>query len=101
MAYKRRHGLSLNVWEATSLLISALNSWKRAGIWYVGFNKKRFYPGTRAQVLNVARYVEYGTLRMPPRPLFRSIQKSFERDMVKYMREFKEGRGFGELKTLR
>ena len=32
MASKKKRGLSLNVWEATSLLISSLNCWKRSGL---------------------------------------------------------------------
>ena len=91
LRYKQTHGLSTNIWEATSTLVSSLNYWKRGGIWYVGFNKRRFYPDTRMPIIRVARYVEYGTVKMPARPLFRSVQTYYDRNMIKYMKAFQDG----------
>ena len=95
LEFKRAHGLSLNIWEATGQLKSSLKVSKLGRYNYsIGFDKRLVHKGSGAKLYKIARWMEYGTLRMPPRPLFRivyiymSANVSYFHD--KYLRE--EGR---------
>ena len=75
LEYKRKHGLSLNIWEATgelknSLKVSAPKGKKTI---VIGFDKRRNHKGSSAKLWKIAKWLEYGTFRMPPRPLFRMV----------------------------
>lgn len=74
LEYKRRHGLSLNIWEATGQLKDSLKvSAPRGKNIVIGFDKRKNHKGSRAKLWKIAKWMEYGTLRMPPRPLFRQV----------------------------
>lgn len=94
LRYKHTHGLSTNIWEATGTLISSLNYWKRGNVWTIGFNRRRFYPGTRISLLFVARCLEFGAKRIPARPIFRRTHSYLESNTEKYLEAFVRGRGF-------
>lgn len=74
LEYKRKHGLSLNIWEATGELKKSLKVMSPNGRTIViGFDKRRTHKGSSAKLYKLARWLEYGTLRIPPRPLFRMV----------------------------
>ncbi|AMM44839.1 hypothetical protein SP15_040 [Bacillus phage SP-15] len=91
LKYKQRHDLSTKVWEATSVLKDNIKAYRYRDRWVVGIPKSRTYPGTSLRVYQVAQYLEYGTTRMPPRPLFRPIvsylSKNIRRYWIKFLRE--------------
>jgi len=71
--YKKRNYLSLNIWEATGVLKDNIAAFRRGNTYMVGIHPERMYPGTLVPVHRVARWMEYGTKKMPARPLFRPI----------------------------
>lgn len=91
--YKRRNGLSLNMWEATGELGREIIYKKSSRC--IGFdNRKRHHP-SGIPLLKLARYLEYGTKRndklcIPPRPLFRSaywyMKKHIRDYYIKFLR---------------
>ena len=92
LEYKRRHGLSTNIWEATGQLKSSIRLFKIGRYNYsIGFDKRRVHVGSKAKLHNIARWLEYGTMRMPPRPLFRLIYRYMSSNISyfydKYLKE--------------
>lgn len=88
--WKGDHNLSLNIWEATGYLKKSIVYRKRNGYYLVGIDPyKKYKDGPK--VLYVAQCIEYGTSRMPARPLFRPIfnqvRKNIRRYWVKFLRE--------------
>ena len=74
LAYKKRHGLSLNIWEATGQLKDSLRVVAPRGKKItIGFDKRLNHKGSRTKIWRIAKWMEYGTRRMPPRPLFRMV----------------------------
>lgn len=74
LEYKKKHGLSPNIWEATGQLKSSIRVSRMGRFNYsIGFDKRRVHKGSHAKLTDIAKWMEYGTLRMPPRPLFRVI----------------------------
>lgn len=95
LEYKRRHGLSLNIWEATGQLKDSIKiSVIKGKNIVIGFDKRKNHVGSRTKLWKIAQYMEYGTLRMPPRPLFRIVYMYMSSNMSyfwdKYQREKEE-----------
>lgn len=95
LEFKRAHGLSPNIWEATGQLKNSLKVSKLGRYNYsVGFDKRLVHKGSKAKLYKIAQWMEYGTLRMPPRPLFRVVYIYMSSNISyfydKYLRE--EGR---------
>lgn len=88
LEYKRRKGLSLNIWEATSLLVDSISVRKYGNYYIIGFPVKAKYPGTNLKVLQVAKWMEYGTSRMPARPLFNRVYEYFRKSVSQYYKKF-------------
>lgn len=86
--YKKRKGLSTNTWEATSRLVESLTVTKRGSTIYVGISKSKMYPESQVKVIQVARWLEYGTDRIPPRPLFRPIIRIYRKNVKRYWKDF-------------
>lgn len=87
MDWKGKHNLSLNIWEATGYLKKSIVYRKRNGYYLVGIDPyKRYKNGPK--VLFVAKCIEYGTSRMPARPLFRPIFNQIRKHMGRYWRKF-------------
>ena len=74
---KAKKGYSLKKWEATSHLKDSLTV-KRISIttYMVGWDRKLHYNGER--IVTIAKRLEYGTMTMPPRPLFRDTLKQMK-----------------------
>lgn len=97
--WKKKHSLSLNMWEATGHLKNEIKVFKKGNFIAIGFRQKDYYPNTRLQVNKVARFVEFGTNGsngrngLPPRPLFRPvlihIRKHIDDYYKKYQKELK------------
>lgn len=83
--YKIDNNLHLGHWIATGDLINNLKVKSHST---VGFdNRKRHYSNLK--YLDLARYLEYGTLRIPPRPLFRLVYERMRRDSSRWYHEWK------------
>lgn len=70
--YKKYHGLSPNIWDATGTLKMNVSYDITGDVLLVGIDDYvRYEDGTR--VIDVARWMEFGTINLPERPLFRPI----------------------------
>ena len=93
LAYKKSQGLSTNIWEATSLLKDSITVYRSGNSYVVGVNRSLRYPGTNVLVYKVIRWMEYGTSRMPARPLFMPVKRRIESNMRVYWESFLLERG--------
>jgi hypothetical protein len=72
--YKIQKDLSLNTWEATGHLINSITWWEQGDYYVVGIKPSTSYPSNPGlKVSKVAKFLEYGTEKMPARPLFRPL----------------------------
>lgn len=78
LAYKRKRGLSLNIWEATSQLKNSLDYFIEGDTITIGWDKNLVHKGSSLKVYQVAILLEYGTMKIPPRPLFRNVLKEYQ-----------------------
>ncbi len=93
LEYKKRKNLSLNMWEATSLLVDSIESYRSGSDWVVGISQRMRYPDTNVSIFWVARWLEYGTMSsgqyvIPPRPLFRPMNVYLRKNIDRYWRKF-------------
>ena len=89
LRYKRVHHLSMKTWKATGLLQKSIVAKRRAISYYVGVDpNKRYRNG--AKVIDIAACMEYGTSRMPARPLFRPIFEDIRKNVKNYWEDFLE-----------
>lgn len=85
--YKKTHNLSLKTWEATGLLHDSIIYRKRNGYYIVGIDPNKRYKNG-AKVIDIAKCLEYGTSKMPPRPLFRPIFTYIRKNIRRYWKKF-------------
>lgn len=78
LAYKRKRGLSLNIWEATSQLKNSLGYFIEGNTITIGWDKSLVHKDSSLKVYQVAILLEYGTMKIPPRPLFRNVLKAYQ-----------------------
>lgn len=89
LRYKRLHHLSLKTWKATGLLQDSIVAKRKVISYYVGIDpNKRYRNG--AKVIDIAKCMEYGTSRMPARPLFRPIFEDIRKHVDDYWEAFLE-----------
>jgi len=91
--YKERKNLSLKIWEATSLLKNNITYWRSDNNWVVGVPRNIYYEDTGVRVHTVVRWMEYGTIKMPARPLFRPVRDRLSKDIRMYWERFKKMEG--------
>lgn len=97
LEYKRKHHLSTNIWEATSLLVDSIGVRKYGNHYIIGFPRKKCYPGTRLTIEQVAIWMEYGTNGehpMPARPLFNKVYEYFRKHVDRYYKKFLKEKGY-------
>jgi hypothetical protein len=90
LRYKKKHNLSLKKWEATGLLKDSIDAYRSNNKWVVGINPYLSYKDSGVKVLKVARWLEYGTDRIPPRPLFRPIARYMRKHVRRYWNDYKD-----------
>jgi hypothetical protein len=89
--YKERVGLSTNIWEATGNLKTHIRIFMRGPWIVVGFGRNDIYSKDTPITYNrVAKYVEYGGVHMPPRPLFRPVVEHLRRNINRYYKKFRK-----------
>ncbi|MGE5862325.1 MAG: hypothetical protein ACM31H_01015 [Nitrososphaerales archaeon] len=92
LKYKKRKGYPENIWIRTRLLINSIS------IWYdtnkekiiIGIPENIYYEDNNIKipVLVVAKWMEYGNAKIPPRPLFRRVQMDISKQISGYYNEF-------------
>lgn len=78
LAYKRRKGLSLKMWESTKFLKESLTYSINGDVITIGWSTSLIHPKSKYPVYKIAKSLEYGTDVIPPRPLFREVLKTFQ-----------------------
>jgi hypothetical protein len=89
LQYKKRVGLSTNIWEATGNMRKNIKVFNRGSWLVVGFKKDDKYPSTDLTFNRVAKYVEYGGIKLPPRPLFREVAVYMRKNINMYYKRFR------------
>lgn len=89
LQYKKAHGLSTNTWEATSQVKNDLKVLHRGRkVIVVGYDRRFNHIGTHTKVFQIAKWMEYGNLRIPPRPLFRYIYRYMSANVDFFWKRF-------------
>lgn len=88
LAYKRRKGLSPIIWQATKQLKSSLKVSQSKGVYTIGWDKRIRHNKSKIPLYRLAKYMEFGTIKMPPRPLFRFILDNMSKNISRYWKKF-------------
>lgn len=83
LMYKKKNGLSLNTWEATSQLKNSLKYTIKGDTITIGWDKGLIHKKSKLKVYQVAMTLEYGNLNIPPRPLFRNVLREYSKDPMR------------------
>lgn len=88
LQWKKDNNLSENIWEATSLAKESIGVWRSNDKYVVGVKRNIKYPGSNVPVYKVIRMLEFGTSKMPARPLFLPVKRLINSRLRKYWEEF-------------
>lgn len=92
LSYKKKHNLSLKIWEATGHLKNSIRVFKRNDYIAMGFDDRTVYPNSSLKVNLVARFLEFGSRdnhRPPSRPLWRPLQVYIRKNISRYYKAYK------------
>lgn len=90
LEFKKRNGLSEKTWEATGSLKNNLKVKKNN---VIGFDNRKRYRESHKTYLQVARELEYGTDKIPPRPLFRLVYSYMRKNIRFFIEKYYEEGG--------
>lgn len=89
--WKKKMGLDPRIWLASHQTTKAITYWwvPLAQSWYIGVNPRMLHrkykkggidqgKKTKARLYDIIKWVELGTTKMPPRPLFTKVLKEFK-----------------------
>jgi len=85
--WKESVGLSTDIWIATGTLRDSIRSKKISGGYSVGPDPHAEYENG-VSVLDVARWMEFGTSRMPARPLFGPVTDNIRKHSRAFLKRF-------------
>lgn len=80
--YKKENRMHKGFWQATGFSQSNLTVWRlKKNNYAIGFKKNLEHPAAApgVTVAQINRWVEKGTVKMPPRPLYWPIARSIQR----------------------
>lgn len=86
--FKRKKGLSTKIWEATKYLKESIDVWRLRDYYVVGVKRNVMYPNSKTPVYKVVRWLEFGTSKIPARPLFMPIKRSISSNIRTYWDKF-------------
>lgn len=90
-AWKIRKGLDPRILIAYGYYINSIKVYRSNKDWVVGVDPFQIHPKTGIRMKKLARYLEYGTSRMPARPhwrpAFEHVRKHIDRYIKKYLKE--------------
>lgn len=91
--YKRKHGLSLNTWEATGQLKKSLTILGKSTL-TIGWDKRTKHKRSKEKLYKIAIRLEYGSpfKKLPPRPLFRRVYEYFRKNVSYFYKKFQKHR---------
>lgn len=97
--FKKKHGLSLKIWEATEFLRKNITAYRSNDKYVVGVNKRIKYPGTKVPAWKVMFWMEFGTSKMPARPLFRPVATALRKNVRYHWIQFLKTKKLDHLYT--
>lgn len=92
MSYKKKHHLSLKIWEATGHMKKSIRVFKKGKYIAMGFDDKTIYPKSLLKVNLIARFLEFGSrdnTHPPSRPLWRPLQVYVRKNISRYYKSYK------------
>lgn len=88
--WKRRKKYSLKIWECTGFMKKHIRVFRKGNFIAIGFMRKDCYPKTRVTLNQIAKYVEFGTPKMPARPLFRQIVLYYRKNVSRLFKNYQK-----------
>lgn len=88
LEWKKQNNMSTNIWEATSLVRDSIGTWRNNDVYVVGIKRNVKYPGSNIPAFRVIRWMEFGTSKMPARPLFLPVKRLINSRLRRYWEEF-------------
>lgn len=86
--YKKKHGYPTNIWELTGELKKSLAVvHKRRKVYEVKFPDK-IHSDTSLKLVELAKILEFGTIKNPPRPLFRQVYRYMSSNISYFMKKY-------------
>ncbi len=78
--YKKMNRMFQGFWQATGFSQNELTYWRlNKGRYAIGFKRNLIHPASGEKVWKIHNYVEKGTSKMPPRPLYKPLARSIQR----------------------
>ena len=93
LSYKRKHHLSLKIWEATGHMKKSIRVFKKGNYIAIGFDDRTVYPKTMLKVNLIARFLEFGSRdnsHPPSRPLWRPLQIYIRKNIGRYYKSYQK-----------
>ena len=91
--YKLRKGLDTRILLAYHYYVNSITAYRSGNDWVVGIKPFQKHPKTLMSMEKLARFLEFGTSRMPPRPHWRpafyEAQKNAGKVLRRYLRDVK------------
>ncbi len=100
-AQKKRLKLDPRIWKASGQTLESVNWWhsKKDDCWYVGVHPRKRHNAykvggiyktkkQKALVIDIIRWLEKGTRKMPPRPLFSLVLRDVKRMIPEIYQEY-------------
>ena len=66
------------MWEATSQLKNSLSYYRNGDTITIGWDVSLRHKESKLKVYQIASMLEYGTMTIPPRPLFRTVLRYYQ-----------------------
>lgn len=87
LEFKKAHGLSENIWEATGKLVHSIIYRRLSNGYFIGIDPKAKYPNGISVEL-IGKCMEFGTKNMPARPLFAPVIRKVKRNIKKHWLDY-------------
>ncbi len=88
LKWKKRKGLDTRILLAHHYYISSITVYRSGGDWVVGVKPFQKHPATGVRMEKLARFLEFGTSRMPPRPHWRPALEEVRRNSGRFLRRY-------------
>lgn len=90
LKYKEERGWSLKTWYATGELMSNLKV-KSKNV--IGFDNRKRHKESGEKYLDICRKLEYGSVNVPARPLFRLVYWYMRKNVSYFYKRYRQGGG--------
>jgi len=103
LRWKVLKGYDTRTWIRTGKLLKAIKAWYNPSrkLWIIGVSPYTVYDDTGLAVLDVARWMEHGTSRMPARPVFGPVFSNIEKNIGDFWNLYEKAVRSGKKKTWR